>query len=290
MSRTIHSKLSAASFNRTRLQVVASTVVLIFMASTCGAAIIGGAGAGDITFHSTFFADALIAPSFTTGAVAIPPSPGALVHDVSAPGGAEHSYMAMSWTFSASDPDAFIPAPTGLPTTTRLEVFPLGPAPTHHAATMTGSFDITYALDPAGLPATLVPAQIYQIISYVSPIPGSPASASFDAHWDYTDVGFGLLGSQDIHYDAPIGLGVVSPVASLPLLIGIPAGHPTLKVTGFFKLTADSDDITGGPPPFDTMIAVVPEPNALALASFGAIGVLLVMRARTHKRLARYST
>ena len=145
---------------------------------------------------------------------------------------------------------------------------------------MTGSFEILYTLDGAGLPGMVLPARTYQVFSYVSPIPGSLAAASFDAHWDYTDVGFGPLGSQVIHYDAPDGLGVLASVGSLPLFISIPAGHTTLKVSGFFKLTAASDDATGGPPPFDTLIGIVPEPTSLSLLLVGIAALAFVRRKR----------
>lgn len=267
-----------------RAFLLAGTAAALSISAHCQAAIISGVGSGDITFHSSHFLDGSIAPSFTTGTVGIPASPGALTHEVFAPGGAVHSFMSLSWLYSALGPNAFIDNPTLVPKTTRLELVPSPPVPVHHTATMTGSFDIIFTLDGGGLPATLLPAQIYHIFSYVSPLLGSPAAASFDAHWDYTDVGFGPLGSQLIHYDAPAGLGVVSTVSSLPLLIAVPAGHTTLEVSGFFKLSAASDDFMGGPPPFDTLIAVIPEPTTLTLALLGSLSSVIVARRRSRPR------
>jgi len=280
--------ITTVLFDSKRWGLMIAIAALLFIAPTAQAAIISGAGTGDITFHSTFYADGVIAPSHTTGTVGIPASPGALTHEVFAPLGVEHAYMKMSWDFSASDPDVFIPGPTGIPDTTRLELVPAPSPGAHHAATMTGSFEILYTLDAAGLPTVTLPAQTYAIVSYVSPIPLSPAAASFDALWDYTDVGFGPLGPQVIHYDAPIGLGIVSPVASLPLTITVPAGHTTLKVSGFFKLSADSDDFMGGPPPFDTLIAVIPEPGSLVLAVLGTLALGGLAAHRPGRRRRRF--
>jgi hypothetical protein len=48
-----------------------------------------------------------------------------------------------------------------------------------------------------------------------------------------------------------------------------------LKVSGFFKLTADSDDFYGeGYLPFDTMIAVIPEPATLSLLGLGGLALI----------------
>jgi hypothetical protein len=103
------------------------------------------------------------------------------------------------------------------------------------------------------------------------------------AHWEYEDVGFGILGTQDIAFAAPVGLGVETDVFSAPLPIFVPAGHLEMKVTGFFKLAAESDDFMGGDPPFDTLIALVPEPATFGLATCGALayrhGLALASRA-----------
>jgi hypothetical protein len=269
--------------------LVVLLILLCIPAAPAGAAIISGAGTGDITFHSSLFADALIFPSNTTGPAVMPELPGPLLSlECFAPGGAEHAYMEMGWDFSASEPRVIIPTPGVPATTTRLELVPSPPASAHHSATMTGTFEIIYTLDAAGLPATVVPGQTYQVHSYVSPIPGSPAAASFVAHWEYEDVGvgpgFGVLGTQDIAFAAPVGLGVVTPVSSLPLAIAVPAGHTTLKVSGFFMLSAESDDFLGELPPFDTLIAIVPEPATFALATCGGLALVAAALYRRRRR------
>lgn len=256
--------------------ISASALVVVFAPSHSVAAIVGGSGTGAITFHSTFFADGAIMPSHTTGVV---PFPGTLTHEAFAPGGAEHSYMKMAWGFSSTDANVFIPGPTSMADATRLELVPSPPNPVHHAATMTGTFEITYDLDATGF-TTTIPARSYTILSHLSTIPGSPAAAGFEAHWDYTDVGHGLLGSQDIDFDASPGFGTVTTVASLPLVISIPAGHTALKVSGFFKLSAASDDFLGAAPPYDTLIALIPEPSGFILATVSGAALIVLRRRR----------
>jgi hypothetical protein len=275
-------RIYSSEVSRHASRLMAVGAIIVACALPVRAAIISGAGSGDITFHSTFFPDLTILPSNTTGTVAIPQWGGALSHEATAPGGLVHSYMRMSWDYTPTTTDVFIVGPASPATLTRLELSPSPPVPVHHAATMTGSFEILYTLDAAGLPGVVLPAESYQVVSYVSPLAGSPAGASFDAHWDYTDVGFGLLGSQDIHYIAPTGLGVLATVSSLPLFIAVPAGHTTLKVSGFFKLAAASDDFLGGPPPFDTMIGIIHEPGGLSLLASGIVAAALTLLRRRH--------
>lgn len=234
-----------------------------------------GVGTGDITFHSTYWVDILISPSFTTGTTSIPPSPGELSHEVLAPGGSEHALMRMSWNNTSTQANAFIPLSSTLTGATRLELVPSPPNPAHHAATITGTFSVDFTLDGSGL-STTFPARNYSLLSYVNPAPGSPSAASFEAHWDYTDVGFGPvggLGSQHISYAAPAGFGVLSTVSSSPVSFTVPPSHTTLRMSGYFTLSAESDDFLGGSPPFDTLIAIVPEPNTLLLASIGFVAL-----------------
>jgi hypothetical protein len=244
------------------------------------AGVTGGAGIGDITYHNAdFFTD-------TTGPAVIPLYAGKLDHEVWAPGGAEHSYMAMTWDNAPPNPlDVFI-TPMAYPDTTKLDMMPGFTG--HHHATMTGTFSVTYTLDGAGLPSVTLPARSYTIWSYIDPYtdPYVPplfrtSSASFEAHWDYTDVDAStLLGSQDIVYTAPLGLTVIGTASSDPLTISIPAGNTQLKVSGYFRLTADSDDPTiFNPVPYDTLIAVVPEPATLSLLALGALAFFRRRRA-----------
>jgi len=234
-----------------------------------------GVGTGDITFHSTYWVDILISPSSTTGTTSIPQSPGELSHEVFAPGGSEHALMRMSWDNTSTQANAFIPLSITLTGATRLELVPSPPNPAHHAATITGTFSVDFTLDGSGL-STVFPARSYSLLSYVNPAPGSPSGAGFEAHWDYTDVGFGPLGglgSQHISYTAPSGFGTLATLSSAPVTITVPPMHTTLRMSGYFTLSAESDDFLGGPPPFDTMIAIVPEPGTLLMACIGVVAL-----------------
>lgn len=96
------------------------TLGLVLAPSLSDAAILSGVGTGDITFHSSLFAD------ISSGTLPIPQSTGALTYDAMAPGGVEHGYMEMSWDFdnySSWLTDVFV-RPAAYPFTTKLEVIP----------------------------------------------------------------------------------------------------------------------------------------------------------------------
>jgi hypothetical protein len=234
------------------------------------AGIIGGVGTGSITFTNTN-------PAYPGAATfpipaPLPGSPGTLVLDS---GPLVHAHMAQTWEFTPSSVDPHILA-APLPDLTHIFMFPMtfpgmaGP----DTATLTGTFNVLYTLDGAGLPAITLPAKVYSYsIAYAGP-------GSFDAHWDYYDAEGGggplgaFLGTQSIHVAGP---GLPPGIAgSLPLTIApVPAGHH-LRVEGSYILS-----LTNVPDPgLDSEIWVqpVPEPATLALLALGGVAVMVRRR------------
>jgi hypothetical protein len=242
---------------------LAAGVLLLLLPPPGRADVTGGAGTGTIDLSVAGYGS-----QGSVGPAAIPRAPGSLFLGTGGPFGTTTGFMAVTWDFTPSSAEVFIPPSPPAPSTTFLsQTIPsFLPGPEPGLATLRADFSVTFVLDASGLgPTTLATA--YDLIMIVD------GSVAFDVSITFTNSVLGLLDTLDIHFSrtTPGGFGTtVGGSASLPAQ----PGGSTFTAEGFFQLQVD-DNPGGSSTEIDVFHSAVPEPTSMLLAGLGALSLLL---------------